>query len=453
MGSINSPDELKDWLKDKPASWSAVIALRLAERVLPLAIEPIVYRSVDHLPRPTLVIFRAVSVSAVACNSPTAQTAAAANSAANAARAPVFASARTSYTFYAARTAHFAALAASSAANEAITRAAYLTADTVNSATRAAADLVGTAAPIWEAVLSDLDFLVHFHPSTLGLGSVGLIGRPLWPEAGRGPFAETWDRARAHMIEIGSTVWVDWYERRLRGTKTRLALPPEQDQEFGRRLIAQEVNWWEREPSLVNADIQSWIDELTPDPLEAQLETAEVRLEIGVHPDWNKPEAEAALDKATDLAAQTENQLAQVEEALDQLAVDDDGRLQIGGNYPPEPIDVAAEEAQSQLAPAPISANQALLIKAEVAQARTEVAQVREELTKDEPRVHWLLEKTKRIRETAIALRQLLTDICGESFTNEFGKWLGTGSALVLVVSAIWYTLPKAIVDAVLAAL
>jgi hypothetical protein len=419
--------------------------MRAALRVLPLALGQDGWSSRYHFEMLMMAVFRANAVSFASLGQTSTESGDSAGRAARDLRvvsysAPEFAETAARSAAYAADSVHANTFNAAYAGSLATARAVEARPESFST-------------ELWAEITSDLNMpeLRTVAPSVPP--SLDLVFRPLFPKLATSKALSRWHLERSTLKELNFGLWVDWYERRLAGRQNSFLPQLEGEIEINRRVNMQTDGWWKREPSLVNSDIQAWIDELTPDPIEAQQETAQVRLEIGVQPDWKKPEAAAALNDARQLATQTENELEHVEQTLDQLAVNDDGRLQMGGNHPPEPIDVAAEEAQSQLAPVPISANQASLIKAEVAQARTEVAEVREELAKEEPRVHWLLEKTKAIRETAIALRQLLTDICGEGFTNEFGKWLGTGSALVLVVSAISYALPKAIMDAVLAAL
>ena len=64
MEEINSRETLEAWLKDKPPTWAAAIALRCALRVLPIALNPLLFQKTYDQPRFVSVLFRALAIAA-----------------------------------------------------------------------------------------------------------------------------------------------------------------------------------------------------------------------------------------------------------------------------------------------------------------------------------------------------------------------------------------------------
>ncbi|MEQ1725047.1 MAG: hypothetical protein ABL882_03865 [Sphingopyxis sp.] len=273
MAAITNPDELRAWLEGKPATWSAAIALRVALRIIPLACNPAYFKNGTAHGRLTTAVFRCGALSWVAGNSPTPYGAAAGrasgavdhaaravgasrvlDAAASAvARASLTADAANAPGAYPPRTAgNFATDAADYAA-----RAAWLTAFAADAA-------------LWDNIDGDCQFIgrLDFSEDAARASAQRLHALPLWTNAQPTWFTEEYAAMRAGFTkaEQGFDLWLDWYDRRVRGGATGFALPPEQDAEISRRLVAADDEWWQREPALVNADIQAWIDELTPPP-------------------------------------------------------------------------------------------------------------------------------------------------------------------------------------------
>jgi hypothetical protein len=207
-------------------------------------------RSLDVLTR---TFSRTALISAAARYVPAAEMKAAASAATSAAGSAAYA---------AAEAASVAAEVASAAAG-----AAYSAAYAVYAASAAAGAAYATYAAdavadanIWKSVTLDVEFLDS------AKNHEALLSWPLWPNAVPEKIAAEIDAMRKalRISPDGYGYFLDWYERRLAGRDTGFALQPEQDEEMYRRLVAQEDDWWERAPAQVNADIQSWLDELTP---------------------------------------------------------------------------------------------------------------------------------------------------------------------------------------------
>ena len=270
MDAIRPSDDLTAWLADKPPAWSAALALRIALRIVPIACNPVRFKGKRAYTGLTLALYRALSISAVAATIPTAEIGraadaayAAANAAASAAASAAGAAAN------AANTANAASAAGAAAANANAAHAAYAAyaagAAAANAAYAAdaayAAGAAAYAVATWQAITIDT--------AILSQGEVAaLLRQPLWPDAPPPEFVAEIGAMQGWMqaSDQGFGLWWKWYARISSGQASPFGLPPEADLEMGRRLIAQHDDWWKREPAVVNAEIQGWLDELTPPP-------------------------------------------------------------------------------------------------------------------------------------------------------------------------------------------
>jgi hypothetical protein len=270
--SINR-DTLNRWLEGKPIEWAQIIAVRLALRVLPLALVPIAKGEAGQRQCSRfLAVFRANHVSWCARRYPYHEMCAAAAGAAAAAASAV-PDTGSVHTALSARTADFAARAAATsdaavvrnatdaaaALAEATFRAALQETSTVAIGTDADVVLRGTKTVLWLTVWADMRELEN------GIRSV--IDRPLWlpeswgdltnmvniPDIARArldAFAADTDAARA-----GFGPWVEWYRGLLRGQPSST---------FGEaidvRIVRRSRKWWKREPPEINAEIAAWLE-------------------------------------------------------------------------------------------------------------------------------------------------------------------------------------------------
>jgi hypothetical protein len=195
---IDSPEKLEAWFEDKPATWSAAIALSIALRVIPLVCNPKHY-SDSMLPPLISVVFRCGALSWIARSLPTPDNVAEVCEAARGAAYEIGALRFPGTAYDVARTAAYAASAASTAySTHSVAGATYLTADdevtagAANSAAdfgSAAAHAVGAKDNMWNVISSHCNYLeqpkwdggyrfAEFHTQPLW-GA----GRPEWFEA------------------------------------------------------------------------------------------------------------------------------------------------------------------------------------------------------------------------------------------------------------------------------
>ncbi len=166
---------------------------------------------------------------------------------------------------FAARTAHYAARAAAfstrgtrSSAGPAVV-AALAAVEAASYAVGAAADAASSAA-IWANIRADCSLLEARDESAYLIGQLLWLSRkPDWLDQEQNTM-----RTTLQGLGAGFDLWQHWYDRRFAGRETGFTLPREQDLEMHRRLVTQDNEWWERDPSLFNSEIQGWIDELTP---------------------------------------------------------------------------------------------------------------------------------------------------------------------------------------------
>lgn len=259
MVTIRDEEMLRSWLQKQEPHVAAIIAARAALRVLPIICNPAYFRERRAQDRLTAAVFRALTISAVAAKYATAELRHAAYDAfegVGAAFADVVdaTALAADAAVAAARAAAYAADAFADATALAANAAAFA-ADAVGTAVHAAA----FAAAVWQAASHDCT-------TVDGGGVKALLTQPLWPDGGFGPLVADGAAMRATLTQgdDGFGLWMDWYDRRLRGEAQLFALPPDADEILARRLVAQDDAWWIREPAAVNAEIQSWIDGLTP---------------------------------------------------------------------------------------------------------------------------------------------------------------------------------------------
>jgi hypothetical protein len=239
MGQITSREELKAWFGDKPTDFAQVIAARAALRVLPYAFAKGVRQKwVKDFASP---LFRSIAISWAARNFPAHDMVAAAH----AADAAAFAA-------HAAHAAYAAADAAAFAAHAA--HAAY-----------AAADAAAYAA-VWANLSHDCNWLTSAgDPAS---ASRRLTREPLWPAGEPKGWSEAWVSATGRLAALneGYSVWVDWYDRRIKGERAAFDIPGDSGRKEDKALLARLADatgddFWDKGAAHVNTTLQSWIDE------------------------------------------------------------------------------------------------------------------------------------------------------------------------------------------------
>lgn len=298
MNEITNGGSLQEWLRSRPAPWAAIVGHRAASRVFPIAIGPgsrirqtrrwdlphalyrlhaistvaLFYRDIEFVD----ALSRAADFSWSVDREDAARSYLLADGdgagALSAAGGSLRSSAKSiacmdSYPDDCRKFALDAVISAQSAqkvAYEIIER------DSGNVSKEAAHAANVT---FWAAINSDLSDLGKFERLKT---EEQILDQPLWPLQMPEEIDRIWQHLRVQGRNYGMALWHDWYERRLAGYPTGFALPPEQDLELHRRLIAQDNGWWGRGPAAVNVEIQSWLDELTPPKPDPQEPTAPI---------------------------------------------------------------------------------------------------------------------------------------------------------------------------------
>jgi hypothetical protein len=226
MGQITSSEELEEWLKDKPADWAQVIAVRAALRVLPYAFgEGVPQKWVKDVVSP---LFRAIAISWAARNFP----------------------------------AHDMAAAAAYAARAAADAAARAAADAAAYAARAAAD-----AAAWANISHDCDWLGKYSDSALAAQQMTSVG--LWLAGEIDGWRAVWVHAAERLLAVDASyqVWIDWCNLRFEGgNDMAFDIPGDVDRTEDKKILARladatNEDFWDKGATYVNTTLQSWINE------------------------------------------------------------------------------------------------------------------------------------------------------------------------------------------------
>jgi hypothetical protein len=264
---FESEEEFAAWLISRPASTAAIIAIRAALRVLPIAVSksnPVIVSNSIYATR----LMRAVCLSWLGLKN------LASPGTPEPSREAIFATNR------AANTVAGAISGRAGDARASIAHAAFAASNTHSlnvieyskGAARAAISACGDANTVWQNIRLDCKFTDDASGLIARNTIVGvtLLKSPLWPDRQPDWFAAEWRIAHETLQQIGQgfEIWRDWFQRRIDGEATGFDLPPDADAEISRRLIAADNGWWNRPPAEVNADIKAWLTELTPLPTE-----------------------------------------------------------------------------------------------------------------------------------------------------------------------------------------
>jgi hypothetical protein len=263
MAQITSREELEDWLKDKPADWAQVIAARAALRVLPYAFAK---RIPDEwVTNCSLALFRVTALSWTAPDFPADDLGKAARTAADAASGVV---ARAD----AAARAFAAADAAYGAARALVYAAGFTASSAANAANAANAAYDATraflyAADVWANINDDCEQLANDEvPASVARR---LTRERLWPKGEPRGWRETWvavATGRLVALNQGYSVWIDWYNRRIKGERAAFDIPGDDDRTEDKKILARLADatnddFWGKGSTYVNTTLQSWIDE------------------------------------------------------------------------------------------------------------------------------------------------------------------------------------------------
>ena len=369
MVKITSREELEQWLEDKPRDWARVIAARVALRALPYAFDR--YVTAGWIAKDSLMLFRATVIAWAARSFPACNMAAAAKAA------------------NAASTANLPNNAAK------VANAANLAVYAANVA-RAAAD-----ASVWTTISHDCNWL---ESAGDGDASRRLTQVVLWPAKEVAGWSAAWDSAakRLRQLDQGYDVWIDWYERRIKGYDEAFDIPGDKDRTEDKAILrrladATDKDFWGKGATHVNTTLQSWIDEAR---IEAQIQEIIRKLRGGASAHYG---AQDELDKRAALLAELDRMLGKPPQ----------GRFGIGGNSPPESIDSPS---------APIALPQDL---------RDPIEAISAELEKTEPDALRVAEQLSLMHRVGRKL-QKMASIAGDEFAKTFGGELAKGAAKVV---------------------
>jgi hypothetical protein len=260
MGQITSREELEAWLKDKPIDFAQVIAARAALRVLPYAFEK--RTSDEWVATHSLALFRATTISWAACNFPAHDMKRAADAGANAA---YFAHADDGVYVDAAYAAYGTARAAAGAIYAGVTDdhtgidyVAYV-------AAKIAFDTASFAgAAVWVNINCDCKWLTS--EGDAASASRRLTREPLWPAGESDGLAEAWAFATGRLAALnqGYSVWIDWYDRRIKGERAAFDIPGDTRRKEDKAILialadTTDEDFWNKGATHVNTTLQGWI--------------------------------------------------------------------------------------------------------------------------------------------------------------------------------------------------
>ncbi len=259
---LNDPSELRDWLKDKPAAWSHIIAIRIALRMLPMIGRAMKLekkpRGNDY--RATLVtsVFRACCLSWTAHKFPSRDIIAAATFAADDAAAAAD-DADAAYAYADADA--YAAYAAAAAADAAADAYAYAYAAYAADAYAAAAD-AADAVDILKQIARDAAWLESQGKADNSSHAARLAEQPLWYENAPQLLQTDWQtfKSSPFAADSGYDPWIRWYEA---VAPFDPQTPPRDlfSDNLTKRIATQSNEWWRRPAMVINTNIARWLAE------------------------------------------------------------------------------------------------------------------------------------------------------------------------------------------------
>lgn len=287
MAEIKSREDLEAWLrKQGRVEFAQVIAMRCALRVLPYA-----FRTGnankwinDH----ALRLIRACAISWAIRNFPThdmsnaaadvvdstANRVATARSALAAAPVDYAASARAS-AFAAVRAAAPTASFVRTSSDVLVENAYTAAVDAVTAAAAAALSAFMTSATaasseLWRNVNVDCDWIERHRLKRVSPSDIAqlLTYEELWPGGASHRWKIDRDDAllRLEGLNQGYKVWIDWYNRRLKGHAASFDIPGDVDRAEDKAILARladvtNLEFWGKGAEFVNTTLQRWIDE------------------------------------------------------------------------------------------------------------------------------------------------------------------------------------------------
>jgi hypothetical protein len=325
---IRNADDLAKWLTHQPNDQVGIIAVRIAMRALP-AIEQLQTKSSISC---AIVMFRALFAGWASANSPENFSSTARMQANEAARRLLQSLPPTSLsTFPVAQTSFIA--------NEISFAVPRVFSELLAEATNSLARALANSQQAWRSVSADCDWLTS--NSSSDKASRALSRRSLWLRQKPNDWQTAWEKLADRLIEIDPnfSVWLDWFERRIRGESSAFDIPADkrrvEDERLVRRLAATtDQDFWDFGHEYVNATLKGWLDEararVAPPPIMA--------------------EASGVLDLTRDAAGTLQESLtpSQNRNALS-FRTDEDGRITIDASASVDQLRTDAEARDRHL--------------------------------------------------------------------------------------------------------
>jgi hypothetical protein len=245
LNDVRPRAALRDWIWSQSADRAQIIVARAALRTLPI----LKYQAIDSLVLSAPSVFRAASISWAARSYPECD--------------------MSDSAFHAVR-ANFTFADDTGNAIDTIKRAVDAAARHETTASRVASMAVGSAVKDSTEAWICLDLDCRWIESQVDKknASQRLTRRPLWNRGVGELFTEIWLEMSSQLLSIDHnySVWVDWYERRIRGEGEAFDIPGDkhrvEDKKILRRLAeATDEDFWGKGHEYVNATLKSWLDE------------------------------------------------------------------------------------------------------------------------------------------------------------------------------------------------
>ena len=387
MVDVKSRNDLVAWLSDKPREWAQVIAVRAALRVLPMAL--IERASSDWDQKFAQGLFRAVCIAWTIGNLPSHNMFIAA---ANAVNKEIDENDDAHYSIRSI----YAVLSAN-------TSGIYFPQDAYDAVGFAADSADADYITIWESVSHDFNWLNSEHFSAND--AKRLTHQALWLNIPPENWDRSWQTATVRLLRLDPSysVWIDWYERRIKGERAAFDIPGDTDRTEDKAILirladATDEDFWGKGATHVNTTLQSWIDEAR---IEAQIQEIVRKLRGGASAHYG---AQDEMDKRAALLAELDRMLGKPPQ----------GRFGIGGNSPPEPIDLPS---------APVVLPQDL---------REPIEAISAELEKTEPDALVIAEKATLLHRAFKKLKKMASSAADKA-ADAFGTAVGTAAGVGLV--------------------
>jgi hypothetical protein len=242
-----------------------------------------------------------------------------------------------------------------------------------------------------------------------------LTARKLWLTEPPELWIDIWKESKRRLLENehseNYSVWIDWYERRIRGERAAFDIPGDkrgiEDKKILRRLAeATDEDFWGKGHEYVNATLKGWLDEarerVAPPP---DFDAIQSRLNAGATPQFGSQEEQ--------------NRRAELQDRIEALRLELEGLdpplAGIGHNQPPLDLDA------TEIADAP----------AVLKEVRELTIALATELRPSRPDVPAVLEKATRLQKIGGWFAKM-GNLFAEEAAKSAGKTVGPAIAVIL---------------------